>query len=268
MPKNCCNRNKFFAQNMMNLLPQGCGYDVDACAYFDAVVTNGGTDLLEATKIYWNDIIVQMKASGSFQLLDRLFALSNEHEIAALTSIVNPATATMAIAVNAPVFTPWVGFQFSGAGDYIDTAFNLLADGVNYTQDDCFFGHGFTNRVSEEPFGVIEPATSGAVCYPLVFGIDCYFMVNSFPYDSMASANEDEYIGVRTDAANFQIWQGAVSTNFVIASVPPPNDEFYIGATNQAGAGAFNILNGKWVGLGSGGFNIPQFKLDFSSQLL
>lgn len=93
--------------------------DADATAWFDAVVTAGGT-VSGPRRAIVNTFIVNEKAAGSWDLTDDYWVFWAESAIQALVSLKQLRTAT---AVASPAFTADRDYTFNGSSNYINTGF-------------------------------------------------------------------------------------------------------------------------------------------------
>jgi hypothetical protein len=109
--------------------------DSDVKAYYNAVLSNGGT-ITDANLAKITSFILYLRDTSpngnSWQYLDRFWMYKNTSQQAALTSIKNP-TSTMSETVNNPTFTANSGYTLNGTSQYIKSKFIPSTDGVNYT---------------------------------------------------------------------------------------------------------------------------------------
>lgn len=119
----------------------GVTYDTDAQAYFNQLPTQPDPTI----KGYYNTLFIALKAgSNNFSKLDRLRIYAAQYEDNGLVSLVNP-TSTAATKVNSPTWTQYQGYT-GAATKYIDSNYNAVTQGVNYTQNSCsLFAYSRTN---------------------------------------------------------------------------------------------------------------------------
>lgn len=133
-------------------------YDPDAQAYFDAVPTPFSTP----RKNIINDLVVQLKADGNWDVMDRMWLLANEASDQGLVSLINPGS-TAATLQSSPSFTVDRGFTSNGITSYINSHYNPSTDGSNYTQNDACIGVYSRTNVSETSYDMGSYATGTTV---------------------------------------------------------------------------------------------------------
>jgi hypothetical protein len=104
--------------------------------FVNTVVGRGGI-VTNAEKVY----LTTFEGSLGFDVteFDRLWIHGLSDNIAARTSFVNP-TSTIITAVNAPNFTPNVGYLSNGTTSYLNTNFNPFNQGIKYTLNKASIG--------------------------------------------------------------------------------------------------------------------------------
>lgn len=244
------------------------GYDADAQAYFDEVVSRGGT-VSDTMKQKISDGIVYLKGTGDWDLIDRLFIVKNSSAIAALTSIKNP-TSTAATVVNSPTFTADVGYAFNGTTQYMNANFIPSSDGVNYTQNSAWFGRGIASNVDG---AYVDMAVSDGTRTSLIedpTGGTAYFAVNSgFTYVTAAVSTTNSHThAIRTASNDIDGFKGGTQYNGTTVSNGLPTRTFYVAAYNNNGA-ANNLkpCTITWHGAG-GAVNIANINTALDTYLL
>jgi hypothetical protein len=120
-------------------------FDTDYQAVLDYATTQGYTLPSAGQQILQNQLVADLKTGGIWSKLDTfaVFATDGDSDFALIDWI----RLTQYTAVNSPSFTTNEGFQGNGTSSYIDTNFNPLTNGVNYTLNNAsryFFPHAFS----------------------------------------------------------------------------------------------------------------------------
>lgn len=243
----------------------GAANDPDAQAYFDQVVTNGGAALSPAWQATLNTFFLAMKANLYFGEWDQLNLWYNENEIAARTSLVNPAQ-TMCTLVNAPVFTASTGMQTDGINKYINTEFQPSVDGVKYTTDSAFAGLGCTGNSDGVTVDMGVYGSGIQLLIETVTGATFYHTINASSgaaSQANAAALDADYILIRNSNADYDAYKNNAATNFAVASSGLPTLKCFIGGFNNEGVldlpKAINVL---WHGFGSKLIPVSTFRTD------
>lgn len=103
--------------------PVGASYDAEAQAYFNAIVTNGGT-ISTASKGYINTFVLAAKAHSYWTKLSVFAPLTGDQLLAALVAFKPKTTNTVTFAANNFVsgdYTEATGLLGDGSTKYIDT---------------------------------------------------------------------------------------------------------------------------------------------------
>lgn len=132
-------------------------YDADAQAYFDAV----GTPFTTPRKVLINNLVVQLKADGNWNVMDRMYLLANESADQGLVSLINPLS-TNASPVSSPNFVIDRGYTSNGTTSYIDTNYNPATDGVNFILNDSSLGVYSRTNIAQNSydFGSYKSSTT------------------------------------------------------------------------------------------------------------
>lgn len=125
----------------------------------ETVAYNGYLTTKLSTNRLWivNSLVVSLKQSGNWALIDRLWLLASETQQAALISLVNPSSTALS-EVNAPAWVANQGYTFDGATNYLNTNVNLSAL-VNYTQNNAF--NSVYSRTNAQSTGVDTGVNDG-----------------------------------------------------------------------------------------------------------
>jgi len=117
----------------------GNNFDPDYQAILDYATTNGYTKPNSATQILQNQLVLDLKSSGAWDILDVFYwgMDVSSKEFKAINWIdPNIAYAT----INSDTTEDTDGFYATGTGFYSTTNWNPTDDGVNYTQNSASFG--------------------------------------------------------------------------------------------------------------------------------
>jgi hypothetical protein len=114
----------------------GFAYDADYQAILDRGTELGFTLPSDDEKLKQNQLVIDLKNAGAWSKIDclYLFATASNSNFARIDWKNFTHTATL---FNAPTFISGKGFQGNGSSSYIDTNFNPVTDGVNYTQNNA-----------------------------------------------------------------------------------------------------------------------------------
>lgn len=126
---------------MSNLTLLGAGgpsapasYDTDAQAYFDAIVTNGGSDPNTTRKNLINDLVLGLKSDSIWSKITALYLFAAHDSVAARVNLKDPSN--VAAAVNSPTFTTDRGYTGDAVAAHVDT--NLTASTIDRTNATIF----------------------------------------------------------------------------------------------------------------------------------
>ena len=132
------------------------GYDSDYQAVLNYATTQGYTLPSAGQQTLQNQLVV--KAGGIWSKLDTFAVFATNGDIN--FALIDWKRLSQYTAVNSPTFITNVGFQGNGTSSYVDTNFNPLTSGVNYTLNNAsryFFPHAFSG------IGRMDGNTSGNV---------------------------------------------------------------------------------------------------------
>lgn len=226
-------------------------YDTDAQAYFDEVVSRGGS-VADALKQKISDGVAYLKGTGDWDLIDRLFLLKNTSAIAALTSIKNP-TSTAATVVNSPTFTADVGYAFNGSTQYLNTQYIPSTDGVNWVLNSAWMARGIASNADgvyvdmgasdNTKQCIIEDPTSSVFYFGMNQGIE---------FDTGSVSTTDSHTHVkRTASGDVDGFKGATQYNGTKSSSTVVNKKIYLAAWNQNDSAVFfKPCTMTWCGMG------------------
>jgi len=125
----------------------GFAYEDEYQAILDRATTLGYTLPSDAVKLKQNTLLTSLKSTGVWAKLDVFYVFAQDGGSAFATlNWKNPAANQAGIA-SSPTFTSNQGFTGNGTSSYIDTNFNPLTQGAQYTQNDAsryFFTHAIS----------------------------------------------------------------------------------------------------------------------------
>jgi len=126
---------------MLTLLSCGQGqnssFDADYQAVLNRAVALGYTLPSVSQRIKQNTLVLDLKSGGIWNKLDVLYIFANDGGQDFGTLNWKAPTLNQATLINSPTFTSNQGFQGNGTSSYIDTNFNSVTQGVNYTQNNA-----------------------------------------------------------------------------------------------------------------------------------
>jgi hypothetical protein len=227
----------------------GAAFDSATTAWEAAVIVNGGT-VSGGRKTLVDNLIVGLKADGVWTKLDRLWILAAENTQSALTDLV---ATDLASAVNAPGFITDRGYTGNGSSSCIDTTYNPVTQGINYTLNSASLGAwtvtANTNSVSARAIGLCENTFSSDA--DMISGGNAqnfYFLMNDTSFGATVDGNTGVgcYLGSRLSSANYSKYLNGVAstaTPYSVTSVSVPNQTFYLLARNRVGVGAEAFSN-------------------------
>lgn len=113
----------------------GFAYDADYQSILDYATTNGYTLPSETQRLKQNQLLIDLKTAGVWNKLDTFanFATDGSAQFA----LIDWKRLTQYTAVLSPTFTTNEGFMGNGTSSYIDTNFNPVTQGINYTQNNA-----------------------------------------------------------------------------------------------------------------------------------
>ncbi len=245
-------------------------YDIDAQAYFDQVITNGGTPLSTSWKNKLNSWFIADKASGNFSKRICLYFLFNESEIAAKINVVNPSSGGWTYPINEGVFRTFNGIRIGKDGNgspnssYIKTGFIPSTMG----------GSLYTTSSGHEGFGITDNVDGAFVDMGGTDGTQSDYVFSAFggnAYSKMSSTNagngltiatgvplDGNYHVTRTDISTLNFYKGNTASSGTDVAVGLMTEESYLGGFRTS-TGSFSLLkiaNYTWFGYGGGLINV------------
>lgn len=233
--------------------PAAAGYHADAETYFARILTNGGSALDTTHKGKYSNGIAYLDAQGVWSKIDRLWILKNQNQVAALTSLKNPASSMMS-PVSSPTFTADTGLITSGS-QYMDANYIPSVDGVQMTTNSVWMGRGIvgnTDGVYVEAGAndgqrrtFIEAPTGGVY----------YFAANtsSGSYGTRSFTADDSHVHAnRTSSSNIRGYVGNAYTDVSDTQNGLCTKSIFLGAYNNNGTAQYHKAGTyTWFGLGA-----------------
>lgn len=184
-------------------------------------------------------LIAGLTADGVLPLLDRLWVFAQATSALARVDLIAGASASP---VNSPTFTANRGYQGDGISSYVDTNFNTLSSGTNFTQNSAHLSiwQNVAPTTGTGTHGTVntDAGTNGAY-------VDFQTGVNGATTrinDATVAVNTvvggvGHLIGNRTGSTALALWyNGSKGANQAAASQAVQNLTAWIGARNFAGS--------------------------------
>jgi hypothetical protein len=111
-------------------------YEVQYKAVLDKAFLEGFTLPIDAEKLKQNQLMIDLKSSGAYAKADLILVPANTTN-SDFGRIDWKTPTRLATLVTAPTFVSGKGLQGNGSSSYIDTNFNPVTNGVNYTQNNA-----------------------------------------------------------------------------------------------------------------------------------
>jgi len=241
-PSGICNWGMWIQQGYVGgPLP----FDTATIAWVNAVVTNGGT-VSTPRKSLVNSLILNLKSTGIWQKLDRLWLLAAENTQSSLTDLVGLSLAT---AVGAPTFTTDRGYAGQDAASptaYLDLGFNLATQAVHYTLNSAHASLWSTTNHADINGGDFLGATDGTNADLIEWYSGLFYgalNTATLANVSLASINGHNLTS-RTSSAGENLYQNAMllGTTSAVSTVVPNADNFAL-CFNNAGSTIFGTAN-------------------------
>jgi hypothetical protein len=199
---------------------------------------------------------------------DRLWIHGLSNNIAARTSFVNPGSFLLTL-INAPLFTPYLGYTGDGLTTGIDTNYNPRTQGVKYTLNNCTgFSYINNNVIGGSAFGSYDNVNAGAFLYPQFTSNQPVYYANSIATGSIGTGNSKGLSTVnRTGLASLNLYKsGILNASSTISSTAIPNLNMFLLGANYLGL--FAPIAGTISATGFGSSNYNQLNFYNSLQAL
>lgn len=220
-------------------------YETESEAIFAAFTTPPD----DTRKGLIDNLVVALKTDGVWAKLDVLDVFAAADSQAALINWKAPGTFNPSL-VGAPTFTADRGFTTNGSSSYINTNFNPVTAGGQFTQNSAAFG--IWSRTSAQASGGggidIGSRVNGAIAQNLITTRSSTntaigrVNVDTSPANTGASTDGAGHFALRRSASNaWALFRNATSiASGSDTSSAPTSQSFYVGAVNGAGtAGVF-----------------------------
>lgn len=175
----------------------GPSYDTDAQAYFDAIVSNGGS-ISTANQGYVNTLVEGLKTDGIFSKLLFLYLFAAENSVCARVNVKNPSV--LATAVNSPTFVAYQGYKGDGATSYVSTGYI----GTDLTPTNAMFGVRLLEESSNRAAVIGYRAVRGTLQHGLsaVQG----YLHSSTLSSSVATLSSTDFVALHRTGTTQGIW--------------------------------------------------------------
>ena len=230
-------------------------YDPATVAWVNAVTTAGGT-VSTTQENYVNTLITCYKSAGIFSLLDREWLLSSDNVQQAETDLIHDDTWT---SYGTNGFTADAGYTGDGSTSYLNTNFNLSTGGGNYSQNSASVDLYVTHDGGAGGDDIGANASGGCP--------NTYIAPDGYGDDEFDYAINDCTFPAPADSGAVGLWavfrttstlmtadeNGVLFSTTTDSSEAPPNEDFYVGATDTGGAAShFSNDTIAMVGIGGG----------------
>lgn len=185
---------------MSGAMSGASGYDTDAQAYFDAIVTNGGS-ISTANQGYVNTLVEGLKTDGIFSKLLFLYLFAAENSVCARVNVKNPSV--LATAVNSPTFVAYQGYDGDGATAYVATGYI----GTDLTPTNAMFGVRLLQESSNRAALMGYRAARGTLLHGL--GAVQGFLHSSTISSHSATLSDDDFVALHRTGTTQAIWLNA-----------------------------------------------------------
>lgn len=259
--------------NYYNIIicPEPCGYDEDACIFFNILEE----ELNEDAKEWYNNIFLNLKSTFQWDLIDRLWIFgTNDAGItitqeAAKTSLKFPGSAQ--IDNISCVWDSTNGFTGNGVDRYLDLKYMMGTQAIVATQNDnSVFAKVTTmptltgSSVSKAIIGNIGASTNYYIQMQDIGGpATMEFGLNSGSTSTETSGLSDTYLLSRSNATQVKLYRGTTLLGtYTQASAAFENRKSFIFALNNNNVSTVNYSNGtvRYAGFGKG--NISETALN------
>lgn len=236
------------------------GFDADYQAVLDRAGVLGYTTPSDAQQILQNQLMIDVKASGAFTILDTFKVAANDgsRQFARLNWI-NP-TAFESVEVNNPNWTADQGYDSNVNTGYIDESYDPGNDGINLSQNNASMGYRKFDTIqatSVRDMGVTDGAAN-----VLGFGLTG----NTAPFKCNSTATDTSAIVVgtnvywigRDEAVNAEVFRSGVQviTAAMASTGAPTGQNMFSCALNNNGV-PFQFTIAIFSGTFAGGYLAP-----------
>jgi hypothetical protein len=205
-----------------------------------------------------NQLVLDLKADGAWDLLDVLYIYLNDGSGGFGTLNWKSPTLYQTTLVNSPTFTSNIGFNGNGTTSYLNLNWNPATNGINYTLNSaCFFAYVYDDQGLNDLSGSLS-GSNGIFLRPKNPTNTTANRINDGGNMTVASTNS---IGLhsmaRTGSTARAFYKNGVSggsDSQVSTAIPSLN--LFLGAYSNGGTPAlFNTRQWSCFGAGSGSIN-------------
>lgn len=215
------------------------GFEPEAVAYFNAMTTQWDA----ASKVAINTFIKSQKASGLWAKKDRIFLFASTSADDCVIDLKGTENASL---VNSPTFTQYRGVT-AATGTYINSNFNPVSDGVNYTLNSCGVAYWLNNDLA---VNAADQGHNNSTQYFLVRTRTATSFLSTPPYQAAATlslstavTNSIGLFSIQRTANNASnsMSNDGVNATSATASSALVNNDYYIGAPNNNGTAGASV---------------------------
>lgn len=237
-----------------NVVVRGMHLEAETIAYMGYLTVAPSISM----QISINNLVKELKLTGNWWQLDRLWLFATETQQAATISLVNPS-ATATTEVNSPTWTINQGYTGNAVDMYVNTNYNPATQGVNFLQNSASLGIYSRTDSATSVVSIGATVTGNGNTLNLRTGGTTFGRrVNSAAVSAGANANSlGLHYAYRTGSVNSIVGKnGADINSSASTSVAVPSGNIFIMANNVDGtAGQFSARQYSMAYVGSGSIN-------------
>lgn len=214
------------------LLVVGVNYCAEYQAIYDQDVDKANS--LDAGR--QNTFVETLVNSGEWAILDEIILLARHNSGDSLRRLKHPTSVATVHGASPPVFTPYEGYQGTGAG-YVDTGFNLSTHGVNYTLNDASEGGYIRNNVAEAGYAWgSRVSTNYSSFQPRSAANSSWYYINAATSEGVANSDSRGlYVITRINANLNYYYKNGTPTSGTDVSTAIPNTNVFLFCYNNNG---------------------------------
>jgi hypothetical protein len=198
----------------------------------------GGGGFDNSLKTKYDNGFNYLHGTGDINYIDRLYIYRGD-SIAARTSLVN-SSSTISEEINSPTFHAVNGYTFDGVSTYLNTHYNPLIDGVQYSAyNDAMFGcdrYGSSSEYGKFDLGITDGTTATAAALNTPGGVG--WLLNNDTYNTFASNGDGIYLFKISGTNSVSVLANGNSSSTGNNASARPNGEIYVGCLNNVGTPA------------------------------
>jgi len=211
-------------------------YEIESSRIFAAM----GTYPDKTRRRLIDNLVRGMKEDGEWSMLDFLHMYAAHAENSSLLNWINPGTFD-ATNISSTAFEINKGYTGDGVADYLNSNYNPLTQGVNYTQNDASFGVYINTNVTEDKFDFGYKIGAQFICLLSGYSGDkAYYRINDAVADYVVSTDSRGFwIASRTASNVKKLYKDKILVaEDVATSAPRQNQEVYTLCYNNGGSAA------------------------------